>query len=106
MFGSLAGGQSFSKVDLAHAYMQIPLEEQSKPLTTIHTHRSLYQFNRLPFGVSSAPAIFQRTIEAVLRGFPQTFVYIDDILVTGKTEEEHLGNLNQVMDRLAEAGMR
>ena len=106
LLGSLAGGQSFSKVDLAHAYMQIQLEDESKPLTTIHTHRGLYQYTRLPFGISSAPAMFQRTMEAVLQGIPQAFVYIDDILVTGKTESEHLDNLNKVLGRLAEAGIR
>ena len=105
LLGSLAGGQSFSKVDLAHAYMQVQLEEDSKPLTAINTHRGLYQYNRLPFGISSVPAIFQRTMEAVLQGIPQAFVYIDDILVTGRTEKEHLENLDSVLTRLKEAGI-
>ena len=49
---------------------------------TINTHMGLYQYNRLPFGVSSAPAIFQRTIENILKGIPRVCVYLDDILVT------------------------
>lgn len=53
--------------------------------------------DQLPFGVASAPVIFQRTIESILRG---------TILVTGKTEAEHLQNLEQVLTRLEEAGMR
>ena len=56
---SLSGGKSFSKLDLAHAYLQIPQEEQSKKYTTITTHKGLFQNNRLPFGLSAAPAIFQ-----------------------------------------------
>ena len=59
-FATLAGGKTFSKLDLQHAYLQLPLETNSKQYTTINTHRGLFQYNRLPFGVSSAPGIFQR----------------------------------------------
>ena len=86
LLSSLAGGKAFTKMDLAHAYMQVPLEDESKSLTTINAHKGLYQYNRLPFGISSAPAIFQPTMETILRDIPQVFVYIDDILVTGGTE--------------------
>ena len=106
LFGSLSGGKAFSKVDLAHAYMQIPLDDEAKKLTTINTHRGLFQYNRLPFGIASAPAIFQRTIETVLQGISDTSVYIDDILVTGATEEQHMQNLDEVLTRLEEAGLR
>ena len=102
LFTSLSGGQAFSRLDLAHAYQQLPLEDGSKPYTTINTHRGLYRYNRLPFG---APAIFQRTMENLLQGLPYVFVYIDDILVTGASEEEHLHNLNEVLTRLETAGM-
>ena len=105
LFSSLAGGTSFSKLDLAHAYLQIPLEEESKKYVTINTQRGLYRYNRLPFGVASAPAIFQRTMEDILRGIPQVSVYIDDVLVTGKTEEEHLKTLDQVLTRMQRAGL-
>ena len=106
LFSSLAGGQAFSKLDLAHAYLQLPLDEASKPLLTINTSKGLFQYRRLPFGVSSAPAIFQRTIESILRGLPHTSVYLDDILVTGRDEEEHLRNLDAALTRLKEAGVR
>ena len=106
LFSSLAGGTSFSKLDLAHAYLQIPLEEESKKYVTINTQRGLYRYNRLPFGVASAPAIFQRTMEDILRGIPQVSVYIDDVLVAGKTEEEHLKTLDQVLTGMQKAGLR
>ena len=106
IFASLEGGKSFSKLDLAHAYLQIPLEESSKVFVTINTPKGLFRYNRLPFGVSAAPSIFQRTMENLLQGIPHTSVYLDDILVTGSTEEEHLRNLDQVLTRLEDAGMR
>ena len=106
MFASLSGGQTFTKLDLAHAYLQVPLHAESKKFTTINTHRELYQYNRLPFGISSAPAIFQRTIESILQNLSHTCVYFDDILVIGKTESEHLQNLEKVLTCLENAGLR
>lgn len=106
IYASLSGGQSFTKLDLAHAYNQIPLDEESKDLTVITTHKGLYRYNRLPFGISSAPAVFQRTMETLLQGIPNVSVYIDDLLITGKTDEEHLRTLEKVLVRLEKAGIR
>ena len=68
-------------------------EESSRELVTINTHRGLYRYKRLPFGVASAPAIFQKVMDTVLQGLPRVICYLDDILVTGSTEEEHVQNL-------------
>ena len=106
LFTSLAGGKTFSKLDLSHAYLQIPLDEASRRLVTINTHKGLFEYRRLPFGIASAPSIFQRVMENLLQGIPRVCVYLDDILVTGSTEEEHLSNLAQVLTRLGTAGMR
>ena len=76
LFAALSGGRVFSKLDLAHAYQQISLDDESKKLVVINTQKGLFQYNRLPFGVSAAPAIFQRTIEGILRDIPQVCVYI------------------------------
>ena len=80
----LAGGMSFTKLDLAHAYQQLVLDEESSKLTTINTHRRLYRYKRLPFGIASAPAIFQHTTESLLQGIPRVRVYINDVLVTAQ----------------------
>ena len=69
IFASLGGSTMFSKVDLRHAYLQMELEEQAKELCTVSMHKGLYRYNRLPFGVSSAPALWQRTMELILQGF-------------------------------------
>ncbi len=105
LFARLAGGKKFTKLDIAHAYQQIPLDEESKDSVTINTHKGLFRYNRLPFGVHSAPAIFQRAMEGLLRDIPSTVVYIDDILVTGETEEEHLQNIDKVLTRLGEENL-
>ena len=106
LFASLSGGKSFTKLDLAHAYQQVSLDDESKKFVVINTQKGLYRYNRLPFGVSLAPAIFQRTMENILQGLPHVCIYIDDILVTGRTEEEHLHNLGKVLERLNKAGLR
>ena len=106
IFACLSNGESFTKLDLAHAYQQIPLTEASKALTTINTHKGLFRYNRLPFGVSAAPAIFQRTMESIVQGIPHVVVYIDDVLLTEPTEEEHLSTLERVLHGLDEAGLR
>ena len=69
-FVTLGGGKIFSKLDMKSAYNQLLLSPESRPLTTINTQRGLFQYNRLCFGVASAPGIFQKTIEDLLRGIP------------------------------------
>ena len=73
---------------------------------TINTHQGLYRYmyTRLPFGVSPAPAIFQRVMDTTLQGVPHTVCYLDDILVTGSTQQEHLQNLEEVIKRLRDQG--
>jgi len=106
LYANLAGGQKFSKLDLKNAYLQVELDDESKKYTTINTHRGLFQYNRLPFGISSAPGIFQRVIDNLLQGIPHTCAILDDILITGENDEEHLHNLDLVLKRLAKAELR
>ena len=88
LLASLGKGQLFSKLDLANAYLQLALDEDSKKFVSISTQKGLYRYNRLPFGVASAPAIFQRTMEGLLGDIPNVHVYLDDILVSGSARRE------------------
>lgn len=105
LFASLAGGQRFSKLDLSHAYLQVPVNENSHKYLTITTHKGMFSYNRLPFGITSAPSIFQRVIEQVLQGLPYVICFLDDILVTGKDDGHHLTNLETVLSRLQKFGL-
>ena len=106
LFAALAGGQKFTKLDLSQAYFQLSLDEESKEFVTINTHKGLFRFNRLPFGVSSAPAQFQKVMDEILQGIPKCMCYIDDICITGANTAEHLRILAQVLQRLEEHGVR
>ncbi len=91
LFAKLNGGKIFSQLDLSQAYQQLLLEEDSKQYVVISTHRGLFRNNRLPFGVSSSPGIFQRAMESLLQGIPNIVIYLDDILIAGSSEEDHCG---------------
>ena len=106
LFASLAGGQKFSKLDMSNAYLQMEVDEESRQYLTINTTKGLFVYNRLVFGIASAPAIFQRSIEQILHGIPGICIYQDDILVTGCDENTHLSNLKQVLQRLEQKGLR
>lgn len=106
IFASLGGGQKFSKLDLRQAYLQMEMEEESKKLLTINTHKGLFQYNRLVFGVASAPAIWQQAMDQVLEGIPHVQCILDDMIISGKTDEDHLNNLEEVLSRLHKHGLR
>ena len=106
LLDELLAAMTFSKLDLQNAYLQLPLDTASKQYLTINTHRGLYHYNRLPFGVASAPAIFQRHMEIFLQGLDGVSVYLDDILISGRTLDEHLQRLAKVLQRLVNSGMR
>lgn len=106
IFAAMSGGVSFSKLDLSHAYLQLQLDDAARDYLVINTHKGLFEYTRMPFGITSAPAIFQRTMDNLLQGLKHVSVYIDDILITGETDEEHLQTLNEVLTRLETAGVR
>lgn len=106
IFASLQGGVKFSKLDFREAYNQLLVDKETSKLLVINTHRGLFAYNRLAFGVSSAPALFQRRMEETLQGIPGTSVYLDDVLVTGKTDAEHLENLRKVLQKVKDSGLK
>ena len=106
VFHKLRGGQLFTKLDLKNAYQQLLIDEDSLPYVTINTHRGLYRYTRLPFGIASSPALFQKTIDTILQGLDHVASIQDDILVTGSNDTEHLQNLEKVLQRLKEYGLR
>ncbi|KAL1274376.1 hypothetical protein QQF64_027190, partial [Cirrhinus molitorella] len=106
LFARLDGGKQFTKLDMIHTYQQIIMNENSNKNLTVNTHKGLFTYNCLPFGVASALAIFQRTTEGLLQGIPGVVVYLDDILVTGVNQDSHLKTLDKVLSRLKQAGLR
>ncbi|XP_052749773.1 uncharacterized protein K02A2.6-like [Galleria mellonella] len=102
----LANGEKFSKIDLKDAYLQFEIAPESKKYLTITTHKGYFQYNRMPFGIATAPSIFQHYLEKLLDNIPNTAVYFDDIAVTGKNDSEHLSTLTSVLKRLLEAGLK
>ena len=106
LFATLAGGERFTVLDLTQAYQQLLLDDNSRQYVTVNTHRGLYRYTRLPYGVASAPAIFQRVMDTILQGLPGVICYIDDILITGSNDKEHLRNLERVFRQLQRHGIR
>nr|XP_029717330.1 uncharacterized protein K02A2.6-like [Aedes albopictus] len=106
IFAKLNGGKFFSKLDLKSAYNQLLLDEESKKMLAWSTHKGIYYVNRLPFGTKPACAIFQEILERLLQDCPGCVNFLDDVLVTGVTIEEHLNNLSRVLEKLWDAGFR
>lgn len=97
-----AGSTVFSKIDLDQAYHQLELAEESRYITTFSTHIGLFKYKRLFFGVTSAAEIFQNTVQSILSGIKGVINASDDILIFGRSKEEHDKSLHQVLVRLKE----
>ena len=105
---TLGGAQWFCTMDLASGYWQVKMKEEDKPITAFVTRHGLFQFKVMPFGLTNAPTTFQRLMDTVLQGlqWQRCLVYLDDIIVFGKTFDETLQNLRLVLDRLKSAGLK
>lgn len=95
---TLSGSRWFSTLDLKSGYWQVGLHHEDKEKTAFSAGSGLYQFTVMPFGLCNAPATFERLMECVLRGltWETCLVYLDDVIVFGRTFEEHLKNLREV----------
>ena len=105
ILAQLAGATIFSKLDANSGFWQIPLSPESRPLTIFITPSGRYYFNKLPFGISSAPEVFQKRMKKILDGLPGVVCMIDDILVFGADQKEHDERLSAVMERLEAANV-
>ncbi|KAK3083081.1 hypothetical protein FSP39_013432 [Pinctada imbricata] len=104
----LAGACWFSTLDMSSGYWQVEVDENDREKTSFTTKRGLYQFKVMPFGLCNAPATFERLMEMVLCGLQWTvcLVYLDDIVVIGKSFHQMLKNLECIFNRLSSAGLK
>ena len=96
LFDTLAESHLFSTLDLISGYRQVEVHPGDKEKTTFCTSEGLYEFNVMPFGLCNRPATFQRLMNLLLVQWSSCLVYLDDIIVLGKTFEDHLKHLSQV----------
>lgn len=89
--------KTFQKLDLTHAYQQVLLDEESRECVTINNHLGLNRYYLLSYGVTCAPALFQEIMDKILNGMEHVACVMDDIIITGDDNNEHLGNLEAVL---------
>lgn len=106
LFVKLAGGTKYSKIDLRQAYLQLEVHPDDRKFMTLNTHKGLYTVNKLMYGIASAPAIWQRTMEQILQEIPGVAVFLDVIVITAKTDREHLERLRVVLSTLHKYNVR
>ena len=97
----------FSSIDLKKGFLQVPLAESSKPITAFSTHSGHYEYNVAPMGLTNSPLTFCRLMSLVLQGLlsDHVLIYMDDILVTSETREDHVRRLAEIFQRLHDANL-
>ena len=100
----LQGAKVFSSLDLLSAYHQIKLTEEDAPKTAFRTPFGLYEYKVMPFGLTNAPSVFMAAMNDLFQDLPYVAVYLDDILIFSKDEEEHVSHIKEVLDRLKQGG--
>ncbi len=106
ILASVRKGKVFTLIDLQNAYQQLELSEKAQELVTINTIQGLYRFKMMPFGITSAPAIFQATMDRVLFGLNNVCCYIDDILVWDEELDLCKKKVEIVLKKLSDAGLK
>ena len=109
IYAQLKGSKVYSAIDMRSGYFHLGLSDEAKPKTAFvpgGPHGAKYEFNRCPFGLSQAPAYFQRLVHEVLKGITFAFGYLDDILIFSPDNKTHLEHLEVVFQRLKEADLK
>lgn len=104
IFAKLSGSVLMSHIDLSDAFLQIEVDEKSKDLLIINTHIGLFRYNRLCFGIKSAPTIFQEIMDKMIAGLPGVVCYMDDIFIYGNSKQNHDKSLIKLMHRIKDFG--
>ncbi|GFW30421.1 retrovirus-related Pol polyprotein from transposon 17.6 [Trichonephila clavipes] len=96
---TLSGHKWFSTLDLKSGYWQVEVHPEDREKTAFTSGQGLWQFKVMPFGLCNAPATFERLMETVLKGltFEACLIYLDDVIIGGRTFEEHLQNIRKVL---------
>ncbi|XP_064645931.1 uncharacterized protein K02A2.6-like [Lineus longissimus] len=100
LFQKMCGSKVFTKLDLSHAYAQLSVDDESQKYLTLNTHKGLYRYTKLPYGVKSASKMFQSKMDQILQGIPKVVCKQDYMLIGGNYTNEHLMILAQVFARL------
>ena len=106
MFAAMGGCTVFAKIDLKQAFQQLEMDERSQHICTLNTPLGLYRPKRLPYGISSSPALWQQTMDKIFNDMDNVFVFVDDILCAGEDEEDLLTTLEAVLKRIREHGLK
>lgn len=106
LFSELSGQVWYTKLDLSQAYNQLELDESSRDYTVINTHRGLFKYKRLVYGLSSSPGIFQKFMSNLLKNIPNVLIFYDDILITNRDLETHLETIDKVLHILESNGLK
>ena len=101
----LSGATSFTTLDACSGYWQLPVDEESSKLLTFNTPWGRYRFTRLPFGINSAPEIYQREMDRLFSGVPVEII-VDDFLIHGKDNRDMDEKLTAVLERSKEIGLK
>ena len=103
IFSQLNGAKYFSIMELQPGYHNIPLDEASIPKTAFASLCGKYEYIKVPFGLTQAPAYFQEIMTGILKDFHFAIAYLDDIIIFSKTAEEHLDHIKQIIEKLRSA---
>ncbi|CAI7821862.1 unnamed protein product [Closterium sp. NIES-53] len=105
IFDQLEGAVIFTMLDLRQGCNQIAIREEDKRKTAFHGVDGLYEYNKMPFGMRNASAMFQRATDQVLHGIPAAACYIDDVLVFSKSDMQHVEDLRRTLEAIAATGL-